>query len=86
MSIIEQIVGKIIHWIGIDDHADNWTIAHFEGGAEKPVVRASASDHRYPSRIRIRPRMGSRRVFAISFPLRSVELAFCASTMELSDR
>lgn len=37
MSIIEQSVGKIIHWIGIDDHADNWTIAHFEGGAEKPA-------------------------------------------------
>ena len=26
---------KIIHWIGIDDHADKWTIAHLEGGAEK---------------------------------------------------
>jgi transposase len=26
---------KIIHWIGIDDHADKWTIAHFEGHGEK---------------------------------------------------
>ncbi len=22
---------KIIHWIGIDDHADKWTIGHFRG-------------------------------------------------------
>lgn len=28
---------KIIHWIGIDDHADKWTIAHLAGQAEKPA-------------------------------------------------
>ena len=27
---------KIIHWIGIDDHADKWTIAQLEGTGEKP--------------------------------------------------
>lgn len=27
---------KIMHWIGIDDHADKWTIAHVEGHDEKP--------------------------------------------------
>lgn len=27
---------EIIHWIGIDDHADKWTIAHLRGAAEKP--------------------------------------------------
>jgi transposase len=27
---------KIIHWIGIDDHADKWTIAHYAGDEEKP--------------------------------------------------
>lgn len=27
---------SIIHWIGIDDHADKWTIAHIEGEKEKP--------------------------------------------------
>lgn len=26
-----------IHWVGIDDHADKWTIAHLEGNAEKPA-------------------------------------------------
>ena len=26
----------IMHWIGIDDHADKWTIAQLAGGAEKP--------------------------------------------------
>src|SRR5438132_5338180 len=26
---------KIIHWIGIDDHADKWTIAHFKGSEDK---------------------------------------------------
>lgn len=26
---------SIIHWIGIDDHADKWTIAHLDGAAEK---------------------------------------------------
>jgi transposase len=26
---------KIIHWIGIDDHADKWTIAHFKGNEDK---------------------------------------------------
>jgi transposase len=28
---------KIIHWIGIDDHADKWTIAHLRGNEEKPA-------------------------------------------------
>lgn len=28
---------KIIHWIGIDDHADKWTIAQFRGDEEKPA-------------------------------------------------
>ena len=28
---------KIIHWIGIDDHADKWTIAHFVSDAERPA-------------------------------------------------
>jgi transposase len=28
---------KIIHWIGIDDHADKWTIAQFTGHEEKPA-------------------------------------------------
>ncbi len=28
---------KIMHWIGIDDHADKWTIAHFKGEEEKPA-------------------------------------------------
>ena len=27
----------IIHWIGIDDHADKWTIAQFAGDGEKPA-------------------------------------------------
>src|SRR2546430_16570823 len=27
---------KIMHWIGIDDHADKWTIAQFQGNEEKP--------------------------------------------------
>lgn len=27
---------KIIHWIGIDDHADKWTIAHYRGDEEGP--------------------------------------------------
>jgi transposase len=27
---------KIIHWIGIDDHADKWTIAHYQGGEARP--------------------------------------------------
>lgn len=26
----------IIHWIGIDDHADNWTIAQYSGDAQQP--------------------------------------------------
>jgi transposase len=34
--IQEERVMKIIHWIGIDDHADKWTIAQLEGTAEKP--------------------------------------------------
>jgi transposase len=25
-----------MHWVGIDDHADKWTIAHFQGNEEKP--------------------------------------------------
>jgi len=28
---------KIIHWIGIDDHADKWTIAHLKGQEQKPA-------------------------------------------------
>lgn len=28
---------KIIHWIGIDDHADKWTIAQLRGDDEKPA-------------------------------------------------
>ncbi len=28
---------KIIHWIGIDDHADKWTIAQFRGHEKKPA-------------------------------------------------
>lgn len=28
---------KIINWIGIDDHADKWTIAQFEGDQERPA-------------------------------------------------
>jgi transposase len=28
---------KIIHWIGIDDHADKWTIAQFKGDEKKPA-------------------------------------------------
>lgn len=28
---------EIIHWIGIDDHADKWTIAHLRGSEEKPA-------------------------------------------------
>jgi hypothetical protein len=35
--IQEERVMKIIHWIGIDDHADKWTIAHFKGNEEKPA-------------------------------------------------
>lgn len=26
----------IIHWIGIDDHADKWTVEHLEGEGEQP--------------------------------------------------
>ena len=26
---------SIIHWIGIDDHADKWTIGHLAGSAER---------------------------------------------------
>ena len=28
---------KIMHWIGIDDHADKWTIAQFKGEEDKPA-------------------------------------------------
>jgi len=28
---------KIMHWIGIDDHADKWTIAQFKENEEKPA-------------------------------------------------
>jgi transposase len=28
---------KIIHWIGIDDHADKWTIAQYKGNGAKPA-------------------------------------------------
>ena len=27
---------NIIHWIGIDDHADKWTVAHYRGSEERP--------------------------------------------------
>lgn len=27
---------SIIHWIGIDDHADKWTIAQYQGGKDRP--------------------------------------------------
>ena len=27
----EERVMKIIYWIGIDDHADKWTIGHYQG-------------------------------------------------------
>lgn len=41
---------SIIHWIGIDDHADKWTIAHIEGSAERPSKEfelvPDASGHR----------------------------------------
>ena len=36
----------IIHWIGIDDHADKWTIAQFRGDEEKP---AKGLEMRQPS-------------------------------------
>lgn len=32
----EERVMRIIHWIGIDDHADKWTIAQFRGGEDRP--------------------------------------------------
>lgn len=28
---------SIIHWIGIDDHADKWTIAHYQGDEGRPT-------------------------------------------------
>ena len=28
---------SIIHWIGIDDHADSWSIAHYRSADEKPT-------------------------------------------------
>lgn len=28
---------SIIHWIGIDDHADKWSIAHYRGAEERPA-------------------------------------------------
>ncbi|HEX7704876.1 MAG TPA: IS110 family transposase [Thermoanaerobaculia bacterium] len=28
---------KIMHWVGIDDHADKWTIAHFIADAQEPA-------------------------------------------------
>lgn len=28
---------SIIHWMGIDDHADKWTIAHFRDGEHNPA-------------------------------------------------
>ncbi len=33
----EERVMKIIHWIGIDDHADKWTIASYRGDEERPA-------------------------------------------------
>jgi transposase len=35
--IQEERVMSIIHWIGIDDHADKWTIAQYRGDEEKPT-------------------------------------------------
>ena len=35
--IQEERVMEIMHWIGIDDHADKWTIAQFRGNEEKPA-------------------------------------------------
>jgi len=35
--IQEERVMKIMHWIGIDDHADKWTIAQFKGNDDKPA-------------------------------------------------
>ena len=32
----EERVMKIIYWIGIDDHADKWTIAQYRGDEAKP--------------------------------------------------
>ena len=29
---------SIIHWIGIDDHADKWTIAHLRGSEPRPAT------------------------------------------------
>ena len=29
---------KIIYWIGIDDHADKWTIAQYRGDEERPAI------------------------------------------------
>jgi len=41
---------KIIHWIGIDDHADKWTIAHLQGQEGKPAnefeLRADENGYR----------------------------------------
>ena len=28
---------KIMHWVGIDDHADKWTIVQFSGNEQKPT-------------------------------------------------
>ena len=36
---------KIIHWIGIDDHADKWTIAHLRGSDEKPAKEFELIPH-----------------------------------------
>jgi len=33
----EERVMSIIEWIGIDDHADKWTIAQFRGDEERPA-------------------------------------------------
>lgn len=33
----ERVMGDCINWVGIDDHADKWTICQFEGWGEKPA-------------------------------------------------
>lgn len=32
----ERVMKHVTNWIGIDDHADKWTIAHYEGMNEEP--------------------------------------------------
>lgn len=37
---------RIIHWIGIDDHADSLTVAHFEGAAKEPLMLKIVPDEK----------------------------------------